>query len=200
MNSKRPRYIFLAALFAIALAFQSTIWSRVFTSFMTPGPEPDFGLVKWWAIILVLRVVTPLVSLTFGFYVASVRIWDRRAWLLLTVLVSFSILSNGSNFPDDVMQWNTSVKHLAPKPLSSRAQCEDRNALRAKPAANGQRTENSNLPQCAPPPPTIVRAVRQLKRFARPVSILLQFSSVILISNTFGQYLPVTNRRSLAAS
>ena len=113
MNSKRSRYIFLAALFAIALAFQTTIWFRVFTSFMTPGPEPDFGLVKLWAVILVLRVVTPLVSLTFGFYVASVRIWDRRAWLLLAVLVSFSILSNGSNSPDDVMQWNTPVEHLA---------------------------------------------------------------------------------------
>ena len=41
------------------------------------------------------------------------RIWDPKAWLLLGVLFSFSLVTDGTDRIDPVMQWHSSVKHLA---------------------------------------------------------------------------------------
>ena len=66
-----------------------------------------------WAVTLNLQFLTPFACLLLGFYVAAVRIWDKRAWLLLALLISFSLLSDGTNYPDDVMAWRTPVRHAA---------------------------------------------------------------------------------------
>ncbi len=66
-----------------------------------------------WVIGFNLHVLTPLACLFLGFFVASGRVWDARAWLLLAVLVSFSVVSDGSNRVDQVMSWSTPLKHVA---------------------------------------------------------------------------------------
>ncbi len=66
-----------------------------------------------WDLEFFAHVLAPLAALFLGFYVARVRIWDSRAWLLLAVLISFSVDSDGSNRHDEVMLWTTPLKHLA---------------------------------------------------------------------------------------
>jgi sigma-B regulation protein RsbU (phosphoserine phosphatase) len=66
-----------------------------------------------WALLFFGHVLTPFACLFLGFYVASIRFWDRRAWLLLAVLISFSVSANGANVHDEVMLWRTPLKHLA---------------------------------------------------------------------------------------
>ncbi len=89
----------------ISVEALKSIWSEAhhFQSFLLPS----------WAILLNLHLVTPLACLLLGFYVASVRIWDPKAWLLLAVLGSFSVVSDGSNRIDEVMRWRIPLKHLA---------------------------------------------------------------------------------------
>ncbi|HEY3940526.1 MAG TPA: SpoIIE family protein phosphatase [Bryobacteraceae bacterium] len=60
-----------------------------------------------------LSVLTPLACLLLGFYVAAVRAWDLRAWLLLAVLVSFSLVAAGSDTHDKIMLWHTPLRHVA---------------------------------------------------------------------------------------
>lgn len=70
-------------------------------------------MVAWLALLVNLHVVTPLACLLLGFYVAAVRIWDPKAWLLLAVLACFSVTADGTDRVDPVMQWHTSFKHVA---------------------------------------------------------------------------------------
>jgi len=107
------RYAILAVLLVVTLAFQGAIsfndlklvWSQAHN--FVPGQLAD------WAILLTLHFITPLACLALGFYVAAVRIWDPRAWLLLLLLIAFSVTSDGSNRRDEVMDWGTPLKHLA---------------------------------------------------------------------------------------
>ena len=107
------RYAVLAILFAIAVTFQTAISLPEMKSLW-----PDAGHFQWdmlhiWVIMLNLHVLTPTACLLLGFYVATVRAYDSKAWLLLAVLVSFSLISDGSDVHDSVMHWNTPLKHLA---------------------------------------------------------------------------------------
>jgi phosphoserine phosphatase RsbU/P len=112
-TSNRTRYLLLAILFLIAFSFQATIWSDDFSEFLAQ-PDPIAALFTvQWDLILILHFFTAFTALLLGFYVALVRIEDRRAWLLLAVLVTFSIFANGSDMRDHIMTWNTPLKHLA---------------------------------------------------------------------------------------
>ncbi len=101
--------ILLAILFAGTLAFQATVVATIGSEVQRSGRSP----IADWALLLNLHLVTPLACLLLGFYVAAVRIWDRKAWLLLAVLVSFSLVSSGSDVHDKVMYWHTPIKHVA---------------------------------------------------------------------------------------
>ena len=101
--------ILLGILFAGTLAFQATVVATIGSEVQRSGRSP----IADWALLLNLHLVTPLACLLLGFYVAAVRIWDRKAWLLLAVLVSFSLVSSGSDVHDKVMYWHTPIKHVA---------------------------------------------------------------------------------------
>jgi phosphoserine phosphatase RsbU/P len=111
--SNRTRYILLAILFLIALSFQTAIWSDDFSELLAQhDPIAAFFTVQW-DILLILHFFTASTALLLGLYVALVRIEDRRAWLLLAVLMTFSIFANGSDVRDHITTWNTPLKHLA---------------------------------------------------------------------------------------
>jgi sigma-B regulation protein RsbU (phosphoserine phosphatase) len=101
--------VFLAALFVCALAFQATVSKTIWSEAQQAGGS----VIPWLAILVNLHLVTPLACLLLGFYVASVRISDPKAWLLLAVLISFSVVSDGSDRSDPVMQWHSNLKHVA---------------------------------------------------------------------------------------
>ncbi len=107
------RYAILAILFAIAVAFQATISVPDLKSFWSDAGQFKMGMLHVWVIVLNLHVLTPVACLLLAFYVAAVRIYDSKAWLLLAVLVSFSLISDGSDLHDKVMLWHTPLKHLA---------------------------------------------------------------------------------------
>lgn len=73
----------------------------------------DSSVIANSALILMLSVLTPLACLLLGFYVAAARAWDLRAWLLLAVLVSFSLVAAGSDTHDQIMHWRTPLRHVA---------------------------------------------------------------------------------------
>lgn len=103
----------LGLLFLCALAFQATISADALKSIWSEAHHFQSSALPSWAILLNLHLVTPLACLLLGFYVASVRIWDPKAWLLLAVLVTFSVVSDGSNRIDEVMRWRIPLKHFA---------------------------------------------------------------------------------------
>ncbi len=107
------RYAFLAALFFCAVAFQATVSIPALKAVWADAQHFHLHMLRDWSLNLNLHFVTPLACLLLGFYVVSVRIWDARAWLLLAVLLSFSIVSDGSNKIDEVMSWRSPAKHLA---------------------------------------------------------------------------------------
>jgi sigma-B regulation protein RsbU (phosphoserine phosphatase) len=107
------RYVILAILFAIAVAFQVAISLPEMASLWPDVSHFRLDMLHVWVIMLNLHVLTPAACLLLGFYVAAVRAYDSKAWLLLAVLVSFSLISDGSDVHDRVMQWNTPLKHLA---------------------------------------------------------------------------------------
>ncbi len=113
LKTERLRYAFLAVLFVVAFSFQLTICAETFAGFWSQRQQLGTGLIAHWALLFILHVLTPLACLLLGFYVASVRIWDRQAWLLFAVLLSFSIVSNGTDVHDKVMLWTTPLRHLA---------------------------------------------------------------------------------------
>ena len=87
-------------LFVCALAFQAPVSKTIWYE----AHHAEGSVIAWLAILLNLHLVTPLACLLLGFYVAGVRIWDPKAWLLLVVLVSFSLVADGSDRRDPVMQ------------------------------------------------------------------------------------------------
>ncbi len=107
------RYFVLAIAFVVAVSFQVTVWAQD-TSDLLREPNPLTALLSTdWLLILVLHGIAPLVALGLGFYVSFIRIEDRRAWLMLAVLISFSVNTDGSDVRDRVMQWSMPIKHLA---------------------------------------------------------------------------------------
>jgi phosphoserine phosphatase RsbU/P len=113
LTSFRPRYVVLAFLLVIAFSFQIAISSAVVASWLRLI-NPSAALIQGsWPTVFTLQVVTPFLCLLFGFYVAAVRIDDRRAWLLLAVLIAFSIAVDGGDVHDSVMSWPAPLNHLA---------------------------------------------------------------------------------------
>jgi sigma-B regulation protein RsbU (phosphoserine phosphatase) len=90
---------------AVSWADLAQIWSEAHRF------EP--GMLARWAIVLSMHVVTPFACLLLGFYVAKARIWDAKAWLMLALLISFSVASDGSNKTDEAMQWPVPLNHAA---------------------------------------------------------------------------------------
>ena len=107
------RYVVLAALFVCALAFQISVSFHDVKGLWADAHNFHLAMLKNWALLVNLHFVTPFACLLLGFYVAAVRIWDARAWLMLAVLITFSVVCDGSNRIDEVMQWQTPIKHLA---------------------------------------------------------------------------------------
>ncbi len=107
------RYIVLAILFAVAVAFQAAIAVPEMKSLWPDVSHFQLDMLHVWVIMLNLHVLTPIACLLLGFYVAAVRAYDSKAWLLLAVLVSFSLISDGSDIHDSVMRWHTPLKHMA---------------------------------------------------------------------------------------
>jgi phosphoserine phosphatase RsbU/P len=110
---KPIRYAVLAVLFVITAAFQATISSDELRAFWQDIRHFQPNMLHSWVVLLNLHVLTPIACLLLGFYVAAVRVFDAKAWLMMAVLVSFSLISDGSDIHDRVMQWQTPLKHLA---------------------------------------------------------------------------------------
>ena len=110
-------YAILAVLFVGSISFQLVVsgvalqhtWEHIWEQGQQFSPE----MLTVWEIELLAHVLTPFACLILGFYVTGMRIWDSRAWLLLAVLMTFSIQANGANRHDDVMLWRTPLNHLA---------------------------------------------------------------------------------------
>ncbi len=111
--SRKQRYLLLAVLFAITVSFQTAISSQQFSAWMHL-PDPAGALRGGtWPIIFLLQILNPFLCLAFGFYVALVRGEDRRAWLLLAVLISFGVAMDGIDVHDSVMRWPAPINHFA---------------------------------------------------------------------------------------
>src|SRR5262249_33042030 len=104
------RYGILAILVAIAFLFQAAISLHEVSSFWSDTRHFDPEMLRSWAIALNLHILTPIACLILGFYVATARPFDPKAWLLLAVLLSFSLVSCGSDIHDHVMHWQTPLK------------------------------------------------------------------------------------------
>lgn len=107
------KYFVLAIVFLVAVSFQCSMWVQDISDLLRLRDPLAALLTTDWLLILVLRWIAPLYALGLGFYVASVRVEDRRAWLMLAVLISFSINTDGADVHDRVMQWSTPLKHVA---------------------------------------------------------------------------------------
>ena len=112
-NSNRSRYIALSVWFVIAVAFQLAISFSTLSSIWSDAHHFQVSMLRPWTLDVLLRVINPFLCLVLGFYVAVVRTRDRRAWLLLGLLWSFSVVGDGSNWPDEVMAWKAPFNHLA---------------------------------------------------------------------------------------
>ena len=112
VQNVRSRYVILAVLFAIAMAFQLSVSVPDLKTIWQQAHHFEWSTLSSWALVLNLHFATPFACLLLGFYVAAVRVWDRKAWLLLAVLVSFSVTSDGSNRRDEAMAWHTPLKHF----------------------------------------------------------------------------------------
>jgi len=109
----KAAYAFLAVLFIGTVAFQIAMSSTSLRETWAYAPHLSSGTLTAWALLFFAHVLAPFACLFLGFYVATVRIWDRRAWLLLAVLLSFGLAADGANTRDEVMAWHTWFKHLA---------------------------------------------------------------------------------------
>ncbi|MDQ2710760.1 MAG: SpoIIE family protein phosphatase [Acidobacteriota bacterium] len=112
-NANRSRYLALALLFLIAFSFQAALWKQDLSDLLKHRDPVATLFTANWIIVLILHFFTPVACLVLGFYVAFVRIENRRAWLLLAVLITFSINADGSDVHDPIMNWTTPLKHLA---------------------------------------------------------------------------------------
>ncbi len=112
-NSNGSRYIALSVWFVIAIAFQLAISLSTLTNIWSDAHHFQVIMLRSWTLDILLRVINPFLCLLLGFYVASVRTRNRRAWLLLALLWSFSVACDGANWPDEVMAWKAPFNHLA---------------------------------------------------------------------------------------
>ena len=106
-------HVLLAVLFMGTLAFQLVISSGAMRGIWSDAQHFRPSMLTEWDLQFFGRVLAPVASIFLGFYVAARRIWDERAWLLLVVLVSFSLNVDGANKYDEIMRWSTPLKHLA---------------------------------------------------------------------------------------
>jgi phosphoserine phosphatase RsbU/P len=109
----RLLYAVLAAIFLGSVAFQAVISAEVFHHISADSRHFDPAMLRSWDLGLIAHVLTPFLCLLLGFYVAGVRIRDGRAWLLLAILTSFSVMVDGANKQEEAMQWATPFNHLA---------------------------------------------------------------------------------------
>ncbi|MGA8027090.1 MAG: GAF domain-containing protein [Bryobacteraceae bacterium] len=113
VSSRKPGYAILAILFAGSITFQFVLSAEALQHIWSAGRHFRPDMLTWWDLEFFGHVLTPIACLLLGFYVAGVRIWDGRAWLLLAVLISFSLQADGANTHDEVMLWTTPLKHPA---------------------------------------------------------------------------------------
>jgi phosphoserine phosphatase RsbU/P len=106
------RTAWLAICFVIALAFEAALTEQSIADLLL-YPRGLHADAAQWILIFVLQVVTPLLCLSLGFYVAHERPWDRRAWLLLALLISYALFVIGTDTVDSVMSWPPVIRGLA---------------------------------------------------------------------------------------
>jgi phosphoserine phosphatase RsbU/P len=106
------RAVWLGLWFTIALAFQAALANQSIAELLL-HPRAWHADAAKWILIFVLQIVTPLLCLTLGFYVVHQRPWDRRAWLLLALLISYALFVIGTDTVDSVMSWPPIVRGLA---------------------------------------------------------------------------------------
>ena len=109
----RILYAVLAAMFLGSVAFQTVISAEVFHHIWADSRHFNPSMLRSWDLEFIAHVLTPFLCLLLGFYVAGVRIRDGRAWLLLAILTSFSVMVDGANKQEEAMQWATPFNHLA---------------------------------------------------------------------------------------
>lgn len=98
--------------FAIALAFHAALAVQSIDRLLLHSQGPHADAVAW-ILTFVFQLVTPLLCLSLGFYAAYQRPWDRRAWLLLLLLVSYAVFAIGTDAVDPVMSWPPVIRSLA---------------------------------------------------------------------------------------
>ena len=109
----RILYAVLAAMFLGSVAFQTVISAEVFHHIWADSRHFNPSMLRSWDLEFIAHVLTPFLCLLLGFYVAGMRIRDGRAWLLLAILTSFSVMVDGANKQEEAMQWATPFNHLA---------------------------------------------------------------------------------------
>jgi phosphoserine phosphatase RsbU/P len=70
----------------------STVSASIVLQPLRPGPPSALEVTQF----AVLNVVMPIVCMALGFWVAAVRVRDRRAWLLLFLLLSIAEFAGGN--------------------------------------------------------------------------------------------------------
>lgn len=98
--------------FAIALAFHAALAAQFIHRLLLHSQGVHADAVDWIS-TFVLLVVTPLLCLSLGFYTAYQRPWDRRAWLLLLLLISYALFVLGTDTVDSVMSWPPVIRSPA---------------------------------------------------------------------------------------
>ena len=106
------RAVWLGIWFTIALAFQAALAKQSIVDLLL-HPRGWHADTAQWILIFFLQVVTPLLCLSLGFYAVHERPWDRRAWLLLALLISYALFVIGTDTVDSVMSWPPIVRDLA---------------------------------------------------------------------------------------
>jgi phosphoserine phosphatase RsbU/P len=112
MQKIQSHTAWLGLWFAIALAFHAGLTTQAIADLLL-HPRGWHADASQWILIFVLQVVTPLLCLSLGFYVVHERPWDRRAWLLLTLLISYAVFAIGTDTVDSVMSWPPVTRDLA---------------------------------------------------------------------------------------
>jgi sigma-B regulation protein RsbU (phosphoserine phosphatase) len=112
MARKSWRTAWLGISFLIALAFQAALTAQSIAELLL-HPRGWHADAAQWILIVVLQVVTPLLCLSLGFYAAHERPWDRRAWLLLALLISYALFVIGTDSVDSVMSWPPVIRDIA---------------------------------------------------------------------------------------
>jgi len=111
-NNTYRHTLWLGLWFVITLAFQAALTTQSIADLLL-HPRGWHADTAQWILIFFLQVVTPLLCLSLGFYAVHERPWDRRAWLLLALLISYALFVIGTDTVDSVMSWRPIVRDLA---------------------------------------------------------------------------------------